>query len=96
MPETAPPFPNRLLRRQEIARQIDQSLFSANLEDLYQSIPQSYMGSEFIRQLLEAETAEETRHEILETRKMFDIDQREYISIIAKRKSSKAPNQVGN
>jgi hypothetical protein len=90
MPATQPPFPNRLLRRDEIERQIDQSLFAPKLEDLHCFIPANYMGPEFIRQLLEAETSEEIRREIEATRKVLDVDQREFVSTLVRRKSEKA------
>jgi hypothetical protein len=90
MPQTQPPFPNRLLRRDEIERQIDQSLFSAKLQDLYHFIPRNYMGPDFIRQLLEAETAEEARREVQATRNVLNLDQREFVSTLVRRKSEKA------
>jgi hypothetical protein len=90
MPKTQPPFPNRLLRRDEIERQIDQSLFSPKLNDLYRSIPRNYMGPEFIRQLLEAETAEEVRREVEAKRKVLDLDQKEFVRTLVRRKSEKS------
>jgi hypothetical protein len=89
MPKTQPPFPNRLVRRDEIERQIDESLFSPKLQDLHQFIPRNYMGPEFIRQLLEAETAEEVRRDAEATRRLLDVDQKEFVSTLVRRKSEK-------
>jgi hypothetical protein len=71
MPNMTPPCPNHLVRRKEIERQVAKSLFSVNLEDMFQSIPRTYASPGFVRQLLEAETPEEIRQEIVETRKML-------------------------
>jgi hypothetical protein len=92
MPKTQPPFPNRLLRRDEIERQIDESLFSAKLQDLSRFVPRNYMGPEFIRQLLEAETDEEIRREAQAGRKVLDIDQMEFVSTLVRRKSETVPH----
>jgi hypothetical protein len=94
MPATTPPCPNRLLRRQEIERQVEQSLFAPKLDDLYQFIPRNYMGPEFIRQLLEGKTPEETRREVQQNRKFLDLDRRELVSITVNRKSDKAPQRL--
>ena len=51
-----PPNPNRLLRRHKIESQIEENLFSADLQQLHESIPRSYIGPEFIRQLIEHES----------------------------------------
>ncbi|EAY20839.1 hypothetical protein TVAG_436630 [Trichomonas vaginalis G3] len=58
-PESVPPYPNRYLRRKLVEEQIEQSLFSPNLKQLHESVPQKYVGPEFIRQLLEAENLED-------------------------------------
>ena len=94
MPPLAPPYPNRLIRRQQIEKQIEESLFSPNLHELHNSIPSSYMGPEFIRQLLEAETQEEKIQEIKDNRKVFALDHKEYVSVMAQRKSEKAEQHV--
>jgi hypothetical protein len=74
IPAVMPPDPNRLLRRQFIRKQVDESLFSPNLIELYESVPQSYAGAVFIRQLLEAETAEEIQSQMKESRRLFAAD----------------------
>jgi hypothetical protein len=94
MPATTPPHPNRLLRRQEIERQVEQSLFAPKLDDLYQFIPRNYMGPEFIRQLLEGETPEEVHGETQQNRKFLDLDVRELVSVIVNRKSRKATQRL--
>jgi hypothetical protein len=96
MPATTPPCPNRLLRRQEIERQIEQSLLAPKLEDLYQFIPRSYMGPEFIRQLLEGKTRKEVQREIQLNQQFMDVDQHELVNLIVNRKSDKAPQRVSS
>jgi Glu-tRNA(Gln) amidotransferase subunit E-like FAD-binding protein len=73
MPHLAPPCPNHLHRRREIERQVAESLFSVNLGEAFESVPRTYIGPAFVRQLLEAETPEEIRQEIVETRRMLTV-----------------------
>ena len=51
----APPYPNRLLRRQQIKKDVDRELFSANIQDLHDSVPPNYTSAEFVRQLIEGD-----------------------------------------
>ena len=94
MPDTSPPFPNRYLRRMEIAKQINESLFSPNLHNLHESVPRNFVGPQFIRQLLEAETREERLREEREKKKTLYLDGTEYRSLLAIRNTKKAPVQV--
>lgn len=94
MPRVAPPYPNRLIRRMEIAKQIDESLFSPNLQSLHESVPENYVGPEFIRQLLEAQTREEAIQDIRDEKHEFVVDRKEYIGILASRKTENAPQTV--
>ena len=91
MPRVAPPYPNRLLRRQEIEKQIDESLFSPDLETLHNSVPPNFIGPEFIRQLLESEIEEEV---LQDKNQEMVLDRKEYISLLAARKTEKAPQHV--
>lgn len=91
MPRVAPPYPNRLLRRQEIEKQIDESLFSPDLERLHNSVPPNFIGPEFIRQLLESEIEEEV---LQDKNQEMVLDRKEYISLLAARKTEKAPQHV--
>ncbi|KAH0792836.1 hypothetical protein GPJ56_003246 [Histomonas meleagridis] len=91
MPEMTPPYPNRLMRRQQIERQINQSIFSPNLHELYKSVPKNYAGPEFIKQLLEAENNQSRK---TKNKKSFDIDYQEYITILAQRNSNSAPYKI--
>lgn len=94
-PESVPPFPNRYLRRKQVEQQIEQSLFSPNLKQLHESIPQNYVGPQFIRQLLEAENLEDDP--IIEggpqKTKMY-LDKTEMSSIQTLRLTEKAPQHV--
>lgn len=94
MPRVAPPYPNRLLRRQEIEKQIEESLFAPNLEELHGAVPQNFVGAEFIRQLLEAETREEALEEARERSREMVLDRKEYLSLLATRRSENAPQHV--
>ena len=94
MPRVAPPYPNRLIRRMEIAKQIDQALFSPDLHDLHESIPETYVGPEFIRQLLESQTHAESLQDARDKNREFVLDRKEYISLLATRKSQNAPQSV--
>ena len=94
MPKLSPPYPNRLIRRLEIERQVEESLFSPNLQELHDSVPKTYIGAEFIRQLVEAETEEEAAQDRKDNRKEFMIDHKEYMGLLATRKSENAPQHV--
>jgi hypothetical protein len=74
MPAVRPPDPNRLLRRECVRKQIEENLFSPNLVELYESVPQSYAGAVFVRQLLEAETPEEIQTQRKESQRLFAVD----------------------
>ncbi|OHT05513.1 hypothetical protein TRFO_26706 [Tritrichomonas foetus] len=94
MPEVAPPYPNRLIRRQQIAKQIEENLFSPDLQKLHESVPRNFVGPEFIRQLLEAETKEERIREAQERKKTLILDRTEYTSVLAQRNTKKASQHV--
>lgn len=94
MPDLQPPYPNRLIRRKIIEEQVENSLFSPNLQELYDSVPQSFMGAEFIRQLIEHESPEERRDAVIDARVTMELDRTEHTSILAERNSRKAPQHV--
>lgn len=86
MPELTPPNPNRLIRREIIAKQIEESLFSPNLEELHNSIPSSYASPEYVRQLIENDKDDYVDHQP----EKFMLDKSEYTTIMAERNSRKA------
>jgi hypothetical protein len=93
MPKLTPPFPNRLLRRQEVAEQVEEFLFAPNLKELHESIPESYVGPEFIRQLLESGNGEVGQF-MDDWPRQFDLDRAEFLSLTAIRNSNGAPQQL--
>lgn len=99
MPEISPPYPNRLIRRQQIAKQIEENLFSPDLQQLYESVPHSYGSPQesaliFIQQLIENEKPEEREREEREKRKTLILDNIEYTSVLAQRNTKRAPQNV--
>jgi hypothetical protein len=95
-PKLIPPFPNRVLRRQEVAEQVEEYLFSPNLKELHESIPENYAGPEFIRQLLESGNREGVpqNSEELARAPVYDLDRVEFINVTAIRNSEKAPQHL--
>ena len=83
MPSLTPPNPNRLLRRQYIEKQIEESLFSPNIEELHSSIPPNYSSAKFIRQLIENDENDQKA----QNSKEFMLDKSEYTSVLASRQS---------
>ena len=94
MPEIAPPYPNRLIRRQKIYDMVEENLFSPDLQQLHESVPRSFIGPEFIRQLIENEKPEEKKREEKEKRKTLILDSTEYTSVMAQRNTKKASQKL--
>lgn len=94
MPELAPPYPNRLIRRQKIYEMVEENLFSPDLQQLHESVPRTFMGPEFIRQLIENEKPEEIERDEKEKKKILLLDNTEYTSVKAKRNTKKAPQKL--
>ena len=94
MPEECPPYPNRYQRRKLIEQQVEESLFSPNLKELHESVPQKFIGPVFVRQLLEAENSEDEPEETGPNRTKIALDKTEYRSIQTIRATENAPQHV--
>jgi len=92
-PKEAPPFPNRYIRRKMVEEQIEDSLFSPNLNELHEFVPKHYCGPEFIKQLIESENVEDDPTNNVKTSEVF-LDQREFTSIMAMRNTEKSAQFV--
>lgn len=86
-PDPTPPYPNKLGRREQVAKLIDEGLFSVDLYKVHEEYPQSYCGPEFIAQLLES--AGEDSEEFTQKKQVM-LDRSEATSIQAVRNAKKA------
>lgn len=93
MPPDGPPFPNRYHRRKLIEKKIEENVFNINLKELHESVPRTFVGPEFIRQLYEAQNSEDEELDVPNF-PCVKLDRTEYVTVQAMRTNEAARQKL--